>query len=59
MLLRIVDSGPGVVGTLVAGRGIPGMRARAQALGGELDAGPAQHGGFAVHARIPTRPVPS
>jgi len=41
------DSTPG------AGDGIRGMRERAEALGGELTAGPAADGGFRVHARLP------
>jgi signal transduction histidine kinase len=35
------------------GHGILGMRERAHALGGELDAGPRPDGGFRVHARLP------
>jgi signal transduction histidine kinase len=35
------------------GNGIPGMRERASALGGTLDAGPRSSGGFRVRARIP------
>ena len=35
------------------GNGIPGMRERAVALGGTLDAGPRSGGGFRVRARIP------
>jgi signal transduction histidine kinase len=35
------------------GNGIPGMRERAVALGGTLDAGPQSGGGFRVRARIP------
>jgi signal transduction histidine kinase len=35
------------------GNGIPGMRERAVALGGTLDAGPRASGGFRVRARIP------
>ncbi|WP_051426159.1 sensor histidine kinase [Jiangella gansuensis] len=36
-----------------SGTGIAGMRARAEALGGRLQAGPRTGGGFAVHARLP------
>jgi signal transduction histidine kinase len=35
------------------GNGIPGMRERAVALGGELQAGPGPAGGFRVRARLP------
>jgi signal transduction histidine kinase len=35
------------------GNGIPGMRERASALGGTLEAGPRSSGGFRVRARIP------
>ncbi|SEE33539.1 sensor histidine kinase [Jiangella alba] len=36
-----------------SGTGIDGMRARAEAVGGRLQAGPRTGGGFAVHARLP------
>ncbi|SDS25528.1 sensor histidine kinase [Jiangella sp. DSM 45060] len=36
-----------------SGTGIAGMRARAEAVGGRLQAGPRTGGGFAVHARLP------
>jgi len=35
------------------GNGIPGMRERAAALGGQLEAGPRREGGFRVLARLP------
>ncbi|MER6251615.1 histidine kinase [Streptomyces sp. NPDC001584] len=45
------------------GHGLTGMRERAQALGGSLEAGPAPGGGFLVRAHLPARapstaPVP-
>jgi signal transduction histidine kinase len=43
---------PPVVGS---GRGIVGMRERAQSLGGSLRAGPRPEGGFSVSARLPYR----
>jgi signal transduction histidine kinase len=36
------------------GHGITGMRERAAAVGGSLDAGPLAGGGFRVHASLPT-----
>jgi signal transduction histidine kinase len=35
-------------------QGIVGMRERARALGGTLEAGPRPEGGFRVSARLPT-----
>ena len=35
------------------GHGLRGMRERAAAIGGEVSAGPAEHGGWRVHARLP------
>ena len=47
-----VQSGPG--SSPGPGHGIAGMGERAAALGGTLTAGPADGGGFTVHATIPT-----
>jgi signal transduction histidine kinase len=53
--LTIEDDGAGVTaGTrLRPGNGLLGMRERAAAVGGELDAGPLPGGGFRVRARLP------
>jgi signal transduction histidine kinase len=57
--MRIEDDGRGHANGFAAGHGVLGMRERAAALGGELDAGPAPWRGFRVRARLPTRPVAS
>jgi len=64
---EIVDDGRGDAGVTLAtessesgfpgGRGILGMRERAQLLGGTLDAGPRRSGGYRVLARIPAERV--
>ncbi len=46
-------SGPPLEVGSDGGNGIPGMRERAVALGGELEAGPGPGGGFRVSARLP------
>jgi signal transduction histidine kinase len=55
VVLDVVDNGaaagPEAAGS---GTGIAGMRARAHALSGMLEAGPRPDGGFAVHASLPT-----
>ncbi|HJU98326.1 MAG TPA: sensor histidine kinase, partial [Jiangellaceae bacterium] len=59
LVVRVVDDGPGRADATLppgAGAGIPGMRARAEELGGTFDAGPRPGGGFVVTARLP---VPS
>jgi signal transduction histidine kinase len=52
--LLIRDNGPGPERTAAdGGHGLPGMRERAVAVGGELRAGAATVGGFLVEARLP------
>ncbi len=52
--IEIVDTGRGgSIAPVTAGRGIDGMRTRAEELGGTLDAGPLNGGGFAVRAGLP------
>jgi signal transduction histidine kinase len=46
-------NGTGQGATSGGGNGIPGMRERATAIGGELEAGPMAGGGFRVLARLP------
>jgi signal transduction histidine kinase len=60
--LRLVirDNGPGPEQKAPAGgHGLPGMRERAAAVGGELRAGAATIGGFLVEARLPGQPETS
>lgn len=54
--LDITDDGTGGASTGGGGGfGVSGMRERARAIGGTLDAGPRPQGGFGVHARLPVR----
>lgn len=60
LTVDVVDDGSGGTtrpGADGGGTGIAGMRSRAEAFGGTLDAGPGVGGGFAVRARIPIREV--
>ncbi|WP_328468422.1 histidine kinase [Actinoplanes sp. NBC_00393] len=49
---RLVDT-TGSAADLGGGRGLAGMRERAEALGGTLHAGPGDDGGWRVHATLP------
>jgi signal transduction histidine kinase len=53
--LAVEDDGAGAPGgaDVRVGNGILGMRERAAAIGGDLEAGPLPGGGFRVHARLP------
>ncbi|MEV4223742.1 sensor histidine kinase [Nonomuraea sp. NPDC049725] len=53
ILICVEDDGPGAVFTEGSGYGLQGMRERATALGGRLDAGPRPEGGFRVVAELP------
>lgn len=53
LTVEVVDDGAGAPGAVAAGNGIAGMRERATALGGDLDAGPLPGRGFRVAARLP------
>jgi signal transduction histidine kinase len=56
IVLQVEDDGhgPAHAGNGASGFGLVGMRERAAALGGILDAGPRPGGGFRVHAQLPT-----
>lgn len=51
--VEVVDEGRGVDTEQHAGHGIAGMRERAAAVGGRLEAGPRPQGGFRVWAQLP------
>ncbi|NUP67517.1 MAG: sensor histidine kinase [Nonomuraea sp.] len=53
IVIRVEDDGPGATYTEGSGFGLQGMRERATALGGDLEAGPRPEGGFRVVARLP------
>src|SRR3989440_1164774 len=54
--VEVSDDGNAVAPT-AGGHGLRGMRERAAALGGDVSAGPAEHGGWQVHARLPLKPI--
>jgi len=51
LCVEVVDDGVG--GDATPGNGIAGMRERAAALGGTVEAGPRDGGGFRVVAHLP------
>ncbi|MGN8025594.1 histidine kinase [Microbacterium sp. 22242] len=57
LVVEIVNAAPARPRSLLAGprRGLTGMTERVAALGGEVAFVPHDDGGFAVHARLPTR----
>ncbi len=57
--VEVRDDGSGVDGSASesGGRGVLGMRERAELLGGHLSAGPAPDGGFVVSGEIPVGKV--
>ena len=52
LLIDVTDDGTGGASG-APGHGLRGMSERAAALGGEVSAGPAERGGWQVHARLP------
>ena len=59
LVVTVSDDGRGSDPTARAGgHGLAGMRERVTVLGGRLDAGPRDGGGFAVRARLPLAPTP-
>jgi signal transduction histidine kinase len=59
--IEVVDDGAGTSTSAseTGGRGLLGMRERAELLGGHLSAGPADGGGFRVSATIPVEKLPA
>ncbi|HZV51470.1 MAG TPA: ATP-binding protein [Candidatus Dormibacteraeota bacterium] len=53
--VEVADDGRGPAGAVTAGTGLTGMRDRARALGGDLEAGSRPEGGFRVRASLPWR----
>ncbi|WP_327089158.1 sensor histidine kinase [Nonomuraea sp. NBC_01738] len=57
IVITVSDQGPGTAFTGGSGFGVQGMRERATALGGTLEAGPKKGGGFTVVATLPMQAV--
>ncbi|MGI9185397.1 MAG: sensor histidine kinase [Solirubrobacteraceae bacterium] len=51
--VEVVDDGPGGLGVGGSGHGLAGLAERAQALRGEIEAGPADGGGFRLAVSVP------
>jgi len=54
--LEVSDNGSGAPDSSSDGQGLIGMKERAALLGGSLETGPRENGGFAVRARFPLEP---
>jgi signal transduction histidine kinase len=53
--IDVIDDGAGAASESIgSGLGIRGMRERAAAVGGQLEAGPLPGRGFRMHATLPT-----
>ena len=58
LAVEVADDGPGTVGPPAEGNGITGMRERAALVGGSVDVGPVEGGGFRVRMRLPVNGGP-
>jgi len=56
--LAVIDDGRPNAAPVTAGHGLQGMRERLSLFGGELTAGPATTGGWAVRVRLPLEEAP-
>jgi signal transduction histidine kinase len=56
--IEVDDDGTGTAAVHPTdGHGLSGMRERCALLGGDLTAGPTDHGGFRIQARLPVQPA--